>query len=82
MTTRASILVIEYDTAPHLPRCLEALFASELPSDHFEVIVLDNDSPTPIDPATRARFPRVRWPGGTSASRGAAPQPMPTPAAS
>lgn len=59
--TRASVLVVEYGTADLLPRCLDAILASELPADQFEVIVLDNDSPTPIDPATRARFPRVRW---------------------
>ena len=60
-TTRASIIVVEHGTARHLPGCLEALFSSELPPDHFEVIVLDNASPTPIESGLRARFPHVRW---------------------
>lgn len=60
MTPRASIVVVEYRTATHLEGCLRALLASELPRDAFEIIVLDNASPTPVD-HLRERFGGARW---------------------
>ncbi len=57
---RASVIVVEWRTADYLPRCLEALEASELPRDAFEIIVVDNDSPTPIDHLHEA-FPSVHF---------------------
>lgn len=60
MTIRASILVVEYRTAEYLEGCLRALLASELPRDAFEIIVVDNASPTPVD-HVRERVPQARW---------------------
>jgi len=57
---RASIIVVEWRTAAYLPRCLEALEASELPRSDFEIIVVDNDSPTPIGHLHDA-FPQVHF---------------------
>lgn len=60
MTPRASIIVVEYRTASHIEGCLRALLASEVPRDAYEVIVLDNASPTPVD-HLREQFGEVRW---------------------
>ena len=57
---RASILIVEHATAAHLPACLGSVLASEAPPGSFEVLVLDNDSPTPID-HLRAAFPSARF---------------------
>jgi GT2 family glycosyltransferase len=56
----ASIIIVEYRTADYIGECLASLEASELARDRFEVIVVDNDSPTPIG-HLRERFPHVRW---------------------
>lgn len=57
---RASVVVVEYDSAAYLRSCLRALEASTLPRAEFEIIVVDNASPTPPD-ALRDPFPRVHW---------------------
>ena len=59
--TRLSIIIVEYATLEHLPDSLGAIFRSAVPDDLYEVIVLDNASPTPVTEALRERFPRVRW---------------------
>jgi GT2 family glycosyltransferase len=60
LALRASVLIVEYATRPFLGACLDALEKSALPRDQFEVIVVDNASPTPLtDFATRYR--RVRF---------------------
>ncbi len=53
-------MVVEYRTAAYLEGCLRALLATELPRDAFEIIVVDNASPTPVD-TVRDRFPEARW---------------------
>jgi GT2 family glycosyltransferase len=57
---RASVLIVEYATRELLPGCLSALEASTLSRDDFEVIVVDNASPTPVA-GLAERFPRVRF---------------------
>lgn len=56
----ASIIIVEYRTADYIGECLASLEATEMARDRFEVIVVDNDSPTPIE-HLRERFPHVRW---------------------
>jgi GT2 family glycosyltransferase len=57
---RASVLIVEYATRQYLPACLSALEASTLPREQFEVIVVDNASPTPVADIA-GRFPGVRF---------------------
>lgn len=58
-SVRASILIVEYRTRDYLAECLSALERSEVPRQEFEVIVVDNASPTPAAKVVR-RFERVR----------------------
>ena len=57
---RLSVVVVTYDMERELPRTLRSLAspyqAGIEPSD-YEVIVVDNGSPTPVDPETAAEFP-------------------------
>jgi len=57
---RASVLIVEYATGRHLPECLRALLKSTLSPDDFEVIVVDNASPTPVGHLA-SQFPAVRF---------------------
>jgi GT2 family glycosyltransferase len=57
---RASVLIVEYNTRDYLADCLTSLENSELPRNEFEVIVVDNASPTPVDSLIEA-YPRVRF---------------------
>jgi GT2 family glycosyltransferase len=47
---RFSIVVPSYDRPRDLQACLASLTALEYPADRFEVIVVDDGSPTPIAP--------------------------------
>jgi glycosyltransferase involved in cell wall biosynthesis len=44
-----SIVIPTYNRPERLATCLEAIAHLDYPSDHFEVIVVDDGSPTPID---------------------------------
>jgi glycosyltransferase involved in cell wall biosynthesis len=55
-----SIVVVAYDMARELPRTLRSLSAHHqrgISADDYEVIVVDNGSPRPVDPAVMAGFP-------------------------
>ena len=57
---RASLVVVGYNSAGFLSRCLESLLASDLPASQFEVLVIDNasaDSTVATAEAFRDRFP-------------------------
>ncbi|MFO0564618.1 MAG: glycosyltransferase [Polyangiaceae bacterium] len=56
----ASVLIVEYRTKQYLPACLDAILASSLPDEEYEVIVVDNASPTPVADLWAA-YPRVRF---------------------
>ncbi len=56
----ATVLIVEYGTREYLGDCLSAVVRSELPRDAFEVIVIDNASPTPAA-AVVERFAGVRY---------------------
>lgn len=56
----ASVIIVEYATRRFLPDCLAALEHSQLPRDAFEVLVVDNASPTPVADLA-AEFPNVRF---------------------
>ncbi|MGE0785865.1 MAG: glycosyltransferase family 2 protein [Sandaracinaceae bacterium] len=60
MSIRVSIVVVEFRTASYLEACLRALYASSLPREAYEVIVVDNASPTPVGDL-RERFRAARW---------------------
>jgi O-antigen biosynthesis protein len=57
---QVSVLIVEYASRALLPQCLAALESSSLSADEFEIIVLDNASPTPVADLA-LRFPRVRF---------------------
>jgi GT2 family glycosyltransferase len=57
---RASIIVIEHNTVRHLPHCLASLEKLQFHPEEVEVVVVDNDSPTPAAPL-RERFGSVRF---------------------
>src|SRR5258705_3274890 len=55
-----SVVVVVYDMARELPRTLRSLRADYqhgMQADDYEVIVVDNGSPTPLDPAVLSGFP-------------------------
>lgn len=54
------MIIVEYATRQFLPSCLAAIESSLLCRDDFEVIVVDNASPTPVSDLA-AEFPRVRF---------------------
>lgn len=56
---QASVLIVEYASRGAVAGCLAALEASTLPRERFEVILVDNASPTPVADLAQ-RFPRVR----------------------
>jgi glycosyltransferase involved in cell wall biosynthesis len=59
-----SVVVVAYDMARELPRTLRSLapgYQQGIAADDYEVIVVDNGSPVPVDEAMLAAFPgRVR----------------------
>jgi glycosyltransferase involved in cell wall biosynthesis len=59
-----SVVVVVYDMARELPRTLRSLAPTAqrgVRADDYEVIVVDNGSPAPIDPALAETFPgRIR----------------------
>jgi GT2 family glycosyltransferase len=56
----ASVLVVNFNGAAHLPGCLRALDRQTLPRHRFEVVVLDNASADRSADVVPARFPWVR----------------------
>ncbi|MDC7677042.1 glycosyltransferase family 2 protein [Asticcacaulis machinosus] len=56
-----SILVVSYNSAKYLPRCLDALQTQALPRETYEVIVVDNASADFELDAWRARYPAIRF---------------------
>lgn len=55
-----SVVVVAYDMARELPRTLRSLSAHHqrgIDADDYELVVVDNGSPQPIDPALVADFP-------------------------
>jgi GT2 family glycosyltransferase len=57
---RWSVVVPAYDRPARLSECLAALAALEEPAGGFEVVVVDDGSPTPLEPVTRPYAARVR----------------------
>ena len=60
MRPALSVVVVTYGMARELPRTLQSLavpYQRGLTSDDYEVIVVDNGSPEPVDPALLGRFP-------------------------
>jgi hypothetical protein len=60
VTAALSLVVVAYDMVRELPRTLRSLrpdHQRDLDVDDYEVIVVDNGSPSPIDPALLASFP-------------------------
>ena len=59
-----SVVVVAYDMARELPRTLRSLSPKHqlgIAADDYEVIVVDNGSPTPVDPSVIDAFPgRIR----------------------
>jgi hypothetical protein len=54
-----SVVVVAYDMAREIPRTLQSLAPSYqrgIGADDYEVIVVDNGSPTPLDPAPLGAF--------------------------
>jgi cellulose synthase/poly-beta-1,6-N-acetylglucosamine synthase-like glycosyltransferase len=56
---RASVIVPAYNAAQALPRCLESLEHQTIPSDHYEVIVVDDGSEDGTAEVAKARGARV-----------------------
>jgi hypothetical protein len=55
-----SVVVVAYDMARELPRTLRSLsvpYQRDIAPDDYEVIVVDNGSPEPVDPSVLDRFP-------------------------
>ncbi|HEX6420781.1 MAG TPA: glycosyltransferase family A protein [Acidimicrobiales bacterium] len=55
-----SVVVVAYDMARELPRTLRSLSAHHqrgIDADDYELVVVDNGSPQPVDPALVADFP-------------------------
>ena len=55
-----SVVVVAYDMARELPRTLQSLsvpYQRDIAPDDYEVIVVDNGSPAPVDPSVFDRFP-------------------------
>ncbi len=55
-----SVVVVTYDMARELPRTLYSLstdYQRDIDADDYEVIVVDNGSPDPVDVRMLARFP-------------------------
>jgi glycosyltransferase involved in cell wall biosynthesis len=59
-----SVVVVVYDMARELPRTLRSLspaYQRGMDADDYEIVVVDNGSPTPLDPGVLAAFPgRIR----------------------
>lgn len=66
-----SVIVPVYDNEAGLNRCLDALALQTYPADRYEVIAVDNDSPTPLAPLHHRgmsfRLLRERRPGSYAA---------------
>lgn len=59
MSPRLTVVVVTYEMARELPRTLESLDPSRqlgIDADDYEVIVVDNGSPTPVAPEVLAGF--------------------------
>ena len=55
-----SVVVVTYDMARELPRTLQSLavpYQRDIGADDYEVIVVDNGSPEPVDQSLCDRFP-------------------------
>jgi glycosyltransferase involved in cell wall biosynthesis len=63
-TLPLSVVVVTYDMARELPRTLHSLspaYQQGIAATDYEVVVVDNGSPQPVDPAVVAAFPgRIR----------------------
>ena len=57
---RFSIVIPSHDRPVELVACLEALSSLDFPHDRFEVIVVDDGSPTPVEAVTDAFEDRLR----------------------
>ncbi len=59
MTPQLSLVVVAYDMARELPRTLRSLapdYQRSIDADEYELIVVDNGSPAPLDQAMLSRF--------------------------
>jgi GT2 family glycosyltransferase len=59
MTARLTVVLVSYNAAPYLTRCLESLFRHP-PSSGLDVVVVDNASRDGSPDEVRRRFPQVR----------------------
>lgn len=60
MPRSLSVVVVAFDMARELPRTLRSLSATAqrgIAADEYEVIVVDNGSPAPVDPSMARAFP-------------------------
>jgi GT2 family glycosyltransferase len=57
---RFSVLIVAYNSAGFLPKCLKSLSVQTYAADQFEVLVLDNASSDNIS-AVVQQFPGVQW---------------------
>jgi hypothetical protein len=79
MTTTLSVVLVVYDMARELPRTLQSLqppYQQGISADEYEIVVVDNGSPEPLDPGGFEGFP-----GRIRATRFDRATPSPVPAA-
>jgi hypothetical protein len=60
MAPQLSVVVVAHDMARELPRTLRTLapdYQRGIDASHYEVVLVDNGSPRPLDKATLAAFP-------------------------
>ena len=50
-----SVMVPTHDRPEALARCLDSLMGQEYPANRFEIIVVDDGSPRPLDPVAVGR---------------------------
>ncbi len=59
MPPRVRAVVLNYNGGRHVVECVEALLATDWPTEDFEVVVVDNASSDGSDGELRRRFPAV-----------------------
>ncbi|MFM7616465.1 MAG: glycosyltransferase [Actinomycetes bacterium] len=57
---RVRVVVVDHDGGDHTLACLRSLVATEWPTADLDIVLVDNESTTPVTATVRAELPSVR----------------------
>ena len=57
-----SVIIVSYNVKHYLTQCLKSIFASDIPKEEYEVLVIDNASSDGTPQYIQQQFPKEKFP--------------------